>query len=313
MNALESLQSLRSVRIELDWARIPLPLHRLRNIHDITIIDSKPSTDSGNAYEIYRNLGKMISRSPRLIGIDIQRGDYDSAHADISASLHQLFWCYPTSRVPLRLNRLVMGRMFVKLDRLTLPHFHHLKSLDLSHMLEPYHMPNINPEYTYDGPFSSPCTQLHASQNLVGSSIDDIWLALTDLSVELEVIKVRKVTMGLLSYLETYCGVKKLHALSSSSSTTPAECDELASRFFGTSLGRHAQTIDALDIEAVNDGLWCFGSHNMTVIASCTNLLSLGITMSSLLLKASLCDAEPTLGSEPPLQVDKFDPIVGVL
>ncbi|KAH9474335.1 hypothetical protein JR316_0012793 [Psilocybe cubensis] len=307
MNAIQTLPNLRSVRIEVDWARIPLPLHRLRGLRDITIIDSTIPSNSGNIYETYQNLGKMLARSPGLVGLNIQRGGYDCTHVDTSASLHHLLRCYPSSQTPLRLKHLVMNRMFVKLDAITLPHLHYLKSLDLSNVLEPHHITNIE-HLTVDSKICSSCTQLHGSQKLVGSSVDGIWDALTNLGIELEVLKVRKVTQSLLNYLESYSGIKRLHILSSAHPTSPTEYDALASRFFGTSLGMHIRTIEKLDIEAANEGLWCFGPHNMSVIASCTALVFLGIPICSIHLQTFSCDDKPVLGSED----GAFDPIASL-
>ncbi|KIM43928.1 hypothetical protein M413DRAFT_25441 [Hebeloma cylindrosporum] len=48
---------------------------------------------------------------------------------------------------------------------------------------------------------------------------------------------------------------------------------------FEEPLTRHAKTLEELDVEAGRDDLWCFGTHNISALSSCTGLKKLGVSV----------------------------------
>ncbi|KAF8968535.1 hypothetical protein BDZ97DRAFT_1755206 [Flammula alnicola] len=277
MKALRSLPKLQNLSIGLTFLKIALPLQRLQTLREITITDKNCSSGEGPNYETYSNLGKLIARNSFITSIHIERQDYDSQHTDPSASFHHLFWCYPKDAAPLRLRRLVLRRMLIKLDNITLPHLRHLTALDVSSMLEPYE-PDPHPSDS-DSPFSTESRteeELLEKQRAVGSNISDIWDTLMVFGIYLEEITLTKITPSFLEYLECYSGLKKL-TFTSSGFNNATKSDKCATRFFGTPLTKHVRTLEKLNINAEFEGLWCFGDHNMAVIMQCHALRVLGI------------------------------------
>ncbi|KDR70725.1 hypothetical protein GALMADRAFT_144603 [Galerina marginata CBS 339.88] len=281
--SFSSLPRLSALQINIDWIQNPLPIHHLLTLRFINLKQTGRSASKGHAYQTYLNLGKMVAHSAHLTSIKLERGDYDSQHADPSASLHQLLSLCSTGSSTLRLQNLALNRMFVKLDQTTSPHLRHLKSLDLSNMLEPYNPRNhedIHTTLLRNEMNVDDLNKLHTKQCMVGSTINEVWVALIPLGLRLEEITLTDVTPGFLDYLETYSGLRKLrmrttHRFKPSISPAP-----LANRFFEVSLGRHVNTLEELDIQASFGSTWCFVTHNMHAVSSYKKVKTFGISIS---------------------------------
>jgi hypothetical protein len=102
LNALKTLPNLRVLRLHVAYCKIPLRLHELSGIQDISIggISAKYNT------EVLDNLAKLVSRSSKITSIEISSGWNYLESVDKSRSLHQIFKYYPQTSPPLQLRHL---------------------------------------------------------------------------------------------------------------------------------------------------------------------------------------------------------------
>ncbi|KDR71519.1 hypothetical protein GALMADRAFT_143781 [Galerina marginata CBS 339.88] len=274
--ALRSFCALRTLHLEIDFIKIPIPLQHLYHLENVTIIESRTPSGEGFSYETHLNLGKMITSTPELTSVRVKRGGFISRDTHTSACLHQLFWCFQGDTPPLRLRRIALERMFVKLDNVTIHHFRHLVALDLCDILEP---PNPDDTVDSDGdglPAIDP--ELLAAQRAIGSTLDEIWVALIKLGLRLEEIRINKVTPSFLKYLETYSGLIKLD-MRVNEFRNVVESNKWASQFFKDPLAMHVHSLEELKIRPIYEGSWGLGDHNASVLSSCTKLRTLAISI----------------------------------
>jgi hypothetical protein len=276
MKALKGLPKLESLRIETTWLQVVLALQRLQHLHEITIMNA-PIANEENFYKTCSNLGKLLARNVNITSIHLDRARcpaLPSRAIDPGSSLHSLFLSYPPSTPPLRLRHLGLRHMFVKLDDITLPHLQHLKSLDLSHMLEPRHHSFLQEDST-----ESPST-IAAGEYAVGSHIDHIWDVLAKSHIHLEEITLTNVTPAFLDYIERYSGLRKI-SLSNFAFKTGEQSDESAARFWDRSLPKHCTTIEKLEVDAPFEGKWSLDEQSLATITQCQALKLLLVSVQS--------------------------------
>ncbi|KAF8872544.1 hypothetical protein BD779DRAFT_1679656 [Infundibulicybe gibba] len=206
-----------------------------------------------------RWIAKIIGASPNLTHLDLW-----SSHGDVdkhTPTLHGVLSGVPHDR-PLRLQHLGVSGYCVRLCQEVLPHLRLLESLELRAV------PRID-----DGERSEYTEEELAKSDRFSSSMGDIWKAF-----EQEAIHIRSVAApvddSLLGYLETTNDIERLALLG-------ADIDALAQRFFTHILPRYAKTLVSLDILASYEGLWCFGTHNISVLHQCTKLVELSVSVNA--------------------------------
>ncbi|KAF9481483.1 hypothetical protein BDN70DRAFT_930845 [Pholiota conissans] len=280
MKALKGLPKLASLSIDTTWLQAVLPLQRLQYLREIRITNAPLSNEKG-FYKTCSNLGKLMARNSHITSLHLDRARHPELPlrpTDPGSSLHSLLLSYPSDIDPLRLHHLALRHMFVKLDHITLPHLQHLKSLDLSFMLDPHHRSSARGN---SDTFSSAAEAEHA----VGSHIDHIWDALAKSHIFLEEVTLTTVTPSFLTYLERYSGLKKI-SLSSSDFKHSNDSDECGARFWTSSLLKHSSTIEKLEVDAVFEGKWSVDEHTLPTITKCSALKSFQVSVLSASLES---------------------------
>jgi hypothetical protein len=271
MNALKTLPNLRVLLLGITNCKFPFPLHDLSGIQEISICDI---SENHNA-EIFDNVAKLVAQSPKITSIDIMSySRYFGEPDHLCQSLHQIFKHYPQSSVPLRLRHLSLKACFVKLDDLTLPHLQHLTSLSLLNIENP---DNRRSRWENNEPSELPLTK---EQQTYGSSLDDIWKALTFSGIYLEELALDVVVPSFLEYLASYSGLKKLR-LTADGFRDGYSSDSMATQFFSTPFINHVQSLEDLSITALFEGSWCFGPWNQAIVSRCTNLKTIKMAIVS--------------------------------
>lgn len=252
MNFLGSRSSLQVLEVDLNYLWVPLPLHRIYSLREITFTDDIYAIWRTEKYychlplnpvgvQTYKNLATLLALSPsgQITKLDLT-----------SASLREIFQFLTPEVEPLRIKELRMFKSLVELDTLTVPHLRHL-------------------------------TCVHFLTMNISSDMNDVWLTLHRERIHLREIKIDRITSTLLEYLASYTGLTKLVVETINlRGKSSSESDALATRFFGKPLGSHVETLEELNISAHFQDLWCFGEHNILTFSSFTRLRKLSVCVS---------------------------------
>ena len=261
IQSLKRLPRLRHISFTIHRLDVGLPLQLLANLDSISI-----SIWGSMTKEVYHetllNLSHLIAYSPNLSQLEMDWGYFADHAVDVVQDLHRLFQSYPPHQAPLKLRRLSLEGCSVRLDDIILPHLQHLTSLHLVNLL--------NQDQGWLPSFGESAA--------IGSFIDDIWVAVTNLQIQLKDIEVDSIPVTLFDYLETYSGLERL-TLGLSHVYDPKSLDPAATRFFKDSLPHHAPSIKYLSVQAGSESLWYFGAHNIAAISQCTRLEDLYINV----------------------------------
>jgi len=268
MKALKTLPNLRVLLLDISHCTIPLTLHDLSGIQEISVCGVKYHDDTLD------NIAKLVAWSPKITSIEMLSDWRYRPLVDKSQSLHQIFKYYPQSSPPLQLRRLSLKNSLVKLDDVTLPHLQNLTSLSLVNIDDPYK------KRSRWGTPEPPNPQRVQEQKKYGSSLDDIWKTLKFSKIHLEDLTLDVVVPSFLDYLASYSGLKKLQ-LTAGGFLDGTISDSTAKQFFSAPLTNHIQSLEDLGIIAPFEGSWCFGPCNLPVISRCTNLKKLRMTIIS--------------------------------
>ncbi|CAA7266678.1 unnamed protein product [Cyclocybe aegerita] len=299
IKALQTLPNLRTLVLAATSAYITLPLHEFPYLQHVELSDNSTRlTPNSKKGRTFKNLARLIATAPDLTYVLAMRGGYGRETRGLrpTSSLHQYFSeCSPEN--PRHIQRLFITGMFVKIDPITQPHLRHLVALELSHIREPYNPPpkrhsaifqylpelmkHLNGSYL-DG-------KIAIQQREVGSSLEEIWTAISAMGLRLEEVIVSRICPAFLRYLESYSGVKKL-VLKWISAETPSQSDGFAKSLFGVPLQRHVDTLEDFRVSTQYEGLWCFGPHNAPVISRMKSLKRLEIPIASYMFTEYLVD-----------------------
>ncbi|KAF8886371.1 hypothetical protein BD779DRAFT_1530933 [Infundibulicybe gibba] len=225
--------------LDLRALHIPPELHpsRISNLNKLVL-------ESDNNLSA---IVEIIGGSPNLTELDYHCSGL--SRSGVVPSLHHLLSKVPRER-PLHLQKLgASGYYYAMLHSEDLPHFRHLKSLELGH-----------------GFLSTPWPDGH---DRVISSPGDIWTAVTQ---ETPVEAVFAPPDGaVLGYLAVATGIKRIGIFGATS-------DVSSHNFFTNILPRHSKTLVSLSI-AAGPGPWCFGTRGIDALLDCTQLTKLSITI----------------------------------
>ncbi|KAF5319480.1 hypothetical protein D9619_008755 [Psilocybe cf. subviscida] len=262
MNAIGRALNLRSLRLTLSYCKVPISFDNFSHLRGISI----EGTSQKYHEETFESLARMIARSPDLTSIDIVSNWRYYYGIDRTQSLHQLFkYCAPDAP-PLRLRHLGLQMCLVKLDATTLPHLRHLRSLRLTYIEDPH----TRARYTIEEEESGD-SALRREQKRYGSSLAEFWTTLLQTGIQLEDITLDVVVPPFVDYLASYSGVRRLH-LTPGGFQDGSTSDLIGEAFYTRALPKHAAFLEDLNVNAVYDGGWCFGSHNREILARCTRL-----------------------------------------
>ena len=183
---------------------------------------------------IIEPLSLLIAKSPNLHTLHVGR-TYGPA-----VSFHHLLKDCPPNLV-LPLEHLGLQSVSLKLDSITLPHLHRLRSL----VLHNYKTSESNPH--------------------------GIWAILKTTNVYLNDIDVNHFSITLLDYISSYSGLKKLR-LARIGLETREQSDLAANKFYNLCLGKHTSFLEELIIIPIYEGGWCLGDQALVVISLCKKL-----------------------------------------
>jgi hypothetical protein len=120
----------------------------------------------------------------------------------------------------------------------------------------------------------SQMSALLEEQKRYGSGLEEVWQALRGAEIWLEELTVDVVVPALVEYLKAYSGLKKL-AVTPKNLEEGTRSDAMADEFYTGVLGRHASSLQELEVEPLYEGKWCIGRHNLAAIANCRQMKSL--------------------------------------
>jgi len=208
---------------------------------------------------LFLNLAALLASSYKLTSLTIDMTHRYHLPYTKSESLHQLFQ-YCSAKHPPRLHHLGLHHCLVLLDEVALHNLSHLTSFKLLHT-----------RYKDLGPS---CSE-------VSSSPDDIWSAFTGSGIRLQELEHDTITDSLLDYLLTFSGLKKLSLIGLGDNEQNLSETPAYARFCSFVLPKHQETLEELNITPYFDCRWCFGSHNAYVIAKCTKLRYISMSVVS--------------------------------
>ncbi|KIJ90274.1 hypothetical protein K443DRAFT_660925 [Laccaria amethystina LaAM-08-1] len=148
----------------------------------------------------------------------------------------------------------------LSLDATVLPHLRSLISL------------------TTEGIFS-PQDQVSGNQG-AGFSSGNVWSVLQLEKIHLQEIVTDDVQLGLIEYLASFSGLRRLRLTQAPSyRTLPQMSDQLAIKFYEQALQNHIHSLDSLKINTNYEGNWSFTSHCSSIIKKCTRLTFLKLSI----------------------------------
>jgi hypothetical protein len=254
-NAIRALPNLRHLVLNLKFIkdqRLIGDFKLLTELESIHILDPIYP-----ACWLFFNLAALLASPSKLTSLTI-----DLTHHfpyTMSESLHQLFQYCSAKHLP-RLRHLSLDYCLVLLDEVALRNLSHLTSFKLLHT-----------QYGDLGP--------HCSE--VASSPDDIWSAFTGSGIRLQELEHDTITDSLLDYLLTFSGLRKLSLIGLGDNEQHLSDTPAYARFCTFVLPNHQETLEELNITPFLDCRWCFGSHNAYVIAKCTKLKYISMSVIS--------------------------------
>lgn len=208
-----------------------------------------------------KGLASALAKSPQLV--DLHLGSNIFSYRGEGPSLHEVFRDMNTD-LPSRLTHLSLLGWCVRLDSLTLPHLRNLVSLTLRN--------NLHPSTRNRPPPYGARNEVTEHSIKYCSTTDEIWTALLQEKIHLEEIHIAHMCSAFLKYLTNYSGLKTLtlKSFDSKDRDTP-------DMFYQTSLVRHSETLQCLEVRPAFEGPWCFGKHNCTVLSRFKKLSSLSM------------------------------------
>jgi hypothetical protein len=117
--------------------------------------------------------------------------------------------------------------------------------------------------------------------NGLSSTDQEIWDTFRCEGIHLEAVSVDRIEDGLLSYLASYSGLRRL-TIDNAGADSETASNRLADIFFQSALVPHVQSLVALSCPASFEGRWCFGTHNTGVMTQLHLLRSLCMSVVTL-------------------------------
>lgn len=108
----------------------------------------------------------------------------------------------------------------------------------------------------------------------------DIWAAFRQSGIRIEELEVKyyAITDSLSDYLSSFPGLKKLR-LSIPNFDSQAYSEAHAVKFWSTGLPNHIETLHNFSLYSNYEGQWCFDDHSCPLIAKCTKLVQLAVSV----------------------------------
>ncbi|KDR71515.1 hypothetical protein GALMADRAFT_143777 [Galerina marginata CBS 339.88] len=281
LNAIQTWTSLVKLDFSLAHARITIPFHLFPNLREIVYDEHSRSPDKSLSTQTTLNLITFMAQSPpgQLTSLAVHR-EWKNTRTTKALSLHDLFKDFPPKSPPLLLRHLGLQNSFVRLDGETIPHLRHLTSLRFFNMSEPCRQPVVRSGRMGFVKLATVTDDILEKQSAVGSSLSTFWTDLSGQGIYLQEITLNNVVPGFMDYLSQYSGLKKL-SISTYLFVTAMETDLSAKQFFGAPLTSHSKSLEEFHITSTYEGLWCFGHHNLSIIATCKALKMLDISIVS--------------------------------
>ena len=203
--------------------------------------------------DLFRRLSRLYASSSNLISITIDNPKEMFDDVSDHGSLQELFACSPRGNPAHRLQRLSLSDIFV-VDDVVVSHLSHLTSFKLLSL--PYFLHSVHC-----------CHPNH------------IWVAFRQASIRLEelVVELNGIDESLNDYLASFSGLKKLK-LSIPKFDSQASSEACAAAFWSKGFPNHADTLQEFTLNAFEDGSWCFGRDNCSLIARCSRLEQLTLS-----------------------------------
>ena len=256
-NTIRTLPNLRHLVLNLNFIKAQhlINLDLLTELESIIILNPIYPADW-----LFLNLATLLASSSKLTSLTIDMAHRYYPPYTMSESLHQLFQYSSDKHLPPRLRHLGLDYCLVLLDEVALHNLSHLTSFKLLHT-------------QYE--------DLDPSCSEVASSPDDIWSAFTGSGIRLQELEHDTVTDSLLDYLLTFSGLKKLSLIGLGDNEQNLSDTPAYARFCTFVLPNHQETLEELNLTPYFDCRWCFGSHNAYVIAKCTKLKHISMSVIS--------------------------------
>lgn len=262
---LGSIPSLDTLDLDVQRSAFdnPLRLTQLSGLQKLTL----NTTQRNSLANVLEPMALVVRNSPELMSLHLVCHDQDF-DAD-SPSLHHLL-SSPTE--PLRLIELSLTSYGVYLDATIIPHLRFLRSLTFRRDVT--RIPQVQM-------VANQIVKSYPQLNGLSSTDQEIWDTFRREGIHLEAVSVDRIEDGLLSYLASYSGLRRL-TIDNAGADSETASNRLADIFFQSALVPHMQSLVALSCPASFEGRWCFGTHNTGVITQFHLLRSLCMSVVTL-------------------------------
>ena len=257
-DALASLPLLQDLQLHC-WS-VPEPPWQLRQLPHMVNFTFTSEWELDNDCSIIIPVARFIGLSqPKLKTLIIA---VQQSYANQNTPKFNDFLSETPGSAFLNITHLSLSGLFVELDATFIPHFRSLISLHIKNIFSPADQASGNPE---------PC-----SANVT------VWSSLRLENIYLQEIVTDYVQIALIEYLTSFSGLRRLRLTHASRhDIPPLVSDQLATEFYGRALRNHVHSLESLEINAKDEGNWCFASHCSGIIKQCACLTSLKLSVSS--------------------------------
>ena len=231
------------------------------------------------------NLAKMVAHSPQLNSINMKSVHMYRILFGRTQSLHQLSQYYLQNEPPLRLHRLVLDTCQLRFDAITIPHLKYLTSLSLTKIKD---TSDLKPTYESDE-VNPDSEEIKIEQKRWGSSLEEIWTALSKADINLEEITVDVVVPAFIAYLASYSSLRILNLTGRASNQKPTT---LPPNFMQSLWPITFSLSENLTFVLLTKDCGVSASINLSLISQCLNLEELGVSIIS-----SQVELVPVVGS----------------
>jgi hypothetical protein len=242
-NAIVVFPTLRHLTIDPSYLRPPL-----KNLDTLNLLESINISGSFDRNEVlFLGISKLYASSSHLKSITMDNTGLTKLSEGYS--LQALFSRSPRDMATHRLRHLAVANVCIRLDEVTLSHLTNLTSFNLRFL-----------------PYPTIC--------------DDVWNAFRRSRIRLEELRIGYTALGdsFTDYLSSFSGLKKL-SISVPTFDSQAFSEASAVKFWTTGFPNHVDTLQDFSLRARFNGQWCFGSHNRALIANCTKLERLTVSL----------------------------------
>ena len=262
IDAVTNLPLLKTLQLSMTYhSSSSLRLNRLSGLKGIAISVVSYTRDQPLVLD---TLANAIGQSPGLTHLELHPGSFGISEIP---SLHELVAKVPHS-TPLQLTHLLLERVLLRLDALTVPHLRSLTFLDLSYFSPLQH------------DWLEPSTEFRNRYARHHSTLTDIFVTLARERIHLRGLIVHEqCNTAIVKYIGSYSGMLEHLEISHFSPDNFAESHALAELFYTFALPKHASTMQRLRILHDCNHEWNRHSESMFAISQCKKLLSLEVKL----------------------------------